>query len=566
MTTTARSTMTIGDYLLRRIREAGAAHIFGVPGDYNLELLQQLDEDDTLTWVGTCNELNAAYAADGYARINGIGALIVTHGVGATSAICGVAGAYSEHLPVICVCGSIPRKATDRGLMMHHTLGDRSQNNFLRAYAEVTVAQAQITPRNAAVEIDRLILTAWQEKLPVYLELPSDVAYLDIEAPIAPLEFVSPPSDRERLKSCSSAIVDLLSSAAAPAIFFDTDAGRFDLVDEIIELSEKLQLPIAATSPCKGMVDESFPFFVGVYGGAMSTPEVLKAIEGSDCLLAIAVRRTDGTSGFFSDSLPEVTIQARSYSVDIGDQNYQAVTLKEVLRTVIDMVSPVVDRGAPVHPSGRVAPAEPSAGRLTQANFWEVVQGFLQEGDVLIAENGTSMIAAGALRLPPNTTYVAAAVWGSIGYTLGSLLGTLFAAPERRQILFIGDGSFQLSAQELSTMLRHDLKPVIFLLNNAGYTIERAVLGKTAGYNDVANWAYAELPRVLCPGTSARSFVVETVDELKAALDTTHDGLLFIEAALPANDMPSALLTMGHAWGEFNYGQRGPQQGDALRL
>jgi len=130
--------MKIGDFLLRRLEEAGVRHLFGVPGDYNLALLQQLQDTGTLKWIGTCSELNASYAADGYARLNGLGALLVTNGVGALSAINGVAGSYSEHVPVICICGSIPLRSIDRGLGMHHTMADGTWDHFLGAYAQVT--------------------------------------------------------------------------------------------------------------------------------------------------------------------------------------------------------------------------------------------------------------------------------------------------------------------------------------------------------------------------------------------------------------------------------------------
>src|SRR5580693_1075427 len=100
--------MKIGDFLLRRLEEAGLRHLFGVPGDYNLALLQQLHDTGTLKWIGTCTELNSSYAADGYARLNGLSALLVTNGVAPLSAINGVAGSYSEHVPVICISGSTP--------------------------------------------------------------------------------------------------------------------------------------------------------------------------------------------------------------------------------------------------------------------------------------------------------------------------------------------------------------------------------------------------------------------------------------------------------------------------
>src|SRR5262249_22795446 len=217
----------IGDFLLRRLEEAGVRHLFGVPGDYNLELMQQLEDRREPAWVGNCNELNASYATDAYARINGIGALIVTHGVGALSAINGIAGAFSEHVPVICISGSIPLRAIQRGDLMHHTLADREKGDFCRMFAEVTAAQTRLTPENAAAEIDRLLLTAWRRKLPVYLELPSDISYLEIEVPDRPIKLEMIPSDQENLKACTEMILERLKTAKSPAFLLDLDAGRF---------------------------------------------------------------------------------------------------------------------------------------------------------------------------------------------------------------------------------------------------------------------------------------------------------------------------------------------------
>src|SRR5215510_3892298 len=263
---------SIGDFLLRRLEEAGIRHIFGVPGDYNLELMQQLEERGAPAWVGNCNELNGSYATDAYARINGIGALIVTHGVGALSAINGIAGAYSEHVPVICISGSIPLQAIQRGDLMHHTLADREKGNFCRMFAEVTCTQAQLTPENAVVEIDRVILTAWRRKLPVYLELPSDISYLEIEVPERPLKLEMIPSEQENLKACSEMILERLNAAKSPAFLLDLDAIRFGVAGEIMELTERFRMQVATLNCAKGAVAESSPQFVGTYAGIASAP------------------------------------------------------------------------------------------------------------------------------------------------------------------------------------------------------------------------------------------------------------------------------------------------------
>jgi indolepyruvate decarboxylase len=560
-------TMTVGEFLLRRIREAGVRQAFGVPGDYNLELLQQLEDTGTLEWVGTCNELNASYAADGYARLNGLAALIVTNAVGALSAINGVAGSYSEHVPVICICGSIPFRSMERGLGMHHTMADGTWDRFLGAYAHVTAAQARLTPDNAVTEIDRLILTACRDKLPVYMELPSDIAYLDIEVPAAPLMVAEPPSDPERLRSCTAAIADRLSQARSPAILVDLDADRFGAAGEVMGLAEKLQLPVAVVATAKGVIDETFPYYVGLYNGKGSQPHAREAIETSDCLLSIGYRPVDLTTGDFTASLPANVIHARGHSVDIGEDNYQAVMLKELLRGVIDAVPQVTSRAmrqsAP--PTAATGDHGDGSAKLTQAAYWEAVQGYIRAGDVLVVEDGTSYASFG-LQLPPDCTVVSQVIWGSIGYSVGSLLGTLTAAPERRHLLFVGDGSFQLTAQEVSTMLRHDCKPVIFLINNAGYTIERCWLGKTARYNDVANWAYADLPKVFRPDTTARSFVVKTVGDLEKALTAPNDTLVFIEAIMDPFDAPAAVINSGNNGADLDYGPRGPQHRDNMLI
>jgi indolepyruvate decarboxylase len=556
------SMMSVGEFLLRRLREAGIEHAFGVPGDYNLELLQQMEDTGTLTWIGACNELNASYAADGYARLNGLSALIVTNAVGALSAINGIAGSYSEHVPVVCICGSIPLKSIERGRGMHHTMADGTWDRFIDAFARVTAAQARITPHNAVTEIDRLITTAWHDKLPVYMELPSDIAYLDIEVPTAPLTLAEPPSDPERLRSCAAAITGRLARATSPAILVDSDVDRLGAAAEVMGLAEKIQAPVAVISTAKAVIDETFHRYVGLYNGKASQPGVQEAIEQSDCLLSIGYRLIDLTSGDFTASLPASTINLRGHSADVGEDNYQAVTLKEVLRAVIDTVPQVTNRGtrrfaaaaAPMMGNGHAN----GSAKLTQAAYWQAIQGYIRSGDVLIAEDGTSYASFG-LQLPPNCTFVSQPIWGSIGYTVPSLLGTLTAAPHRRHLLFVGDGSFQLTAQELSTMLRHDYKPVIFLINNGGYTIERCWLGKTSHFNDVADWSYADLPKVFNKNTPAQSFVVKTIAELERALSAPNDRLIFIESVMDPFDAPVPVINSGNNGADIDYGPRGPQ-------
>lgn len=549
---------SIGNFLLRRLQEAGIKHIFGVPGDYNLEFMQQLEDRKDPAWIGTCNELNGAYAADGYARLAGLSALVVTNGVGALSAINGIAGSYSEHVPVICVCGSLPIRSFERGEMMHHTLADGGRGTFFRILSEVTAAQADLTVENAVAEIDRLILTAWRRKLPVYLELPSDIAYIEIDTPDEPLRLTAAPSNPERLKACTDAIMKRLRDAKSPALLLDLDADRFGVLERIARLAERLQAPAAALNTCKAAFDESSPLFAGIYLGMGSEPATRAAIENSDCLITFGRRRVDSTSGFFSDVIAETAVHLNPFSANMGKDNYQGVAMAEVLDIVLRDAPARLVKSTKAPGTKVAAPAAPSAP-LTQKAYWQAMQGFLRPGDVIVAEDGTSNTGATELRLPSGCSFVTQALWGSIGYTMGALLGTLLAAPERRHILFIGDGSFQLTAQELSTILRHGLKPYIFLINNRGYTIERTIMGRHARYNDVADWHYADLPRVFCKESTAECYTVSTSHELQEVLDAPHTGLVFVEALMDPDDSPVSLIRAGHAFADSDFGPTGPQ-------
>jgi indolepyruvate decarboxylase len=550
---------SIGNFLLRRLQEAGIRHIFGVPGDYNLELMQQLEDRREPAWIGNCNELNASYATDAYARINGLGALIVTHGVGALSAINGIAGAYSEHVPVICICGSIPLRAIQRGELMHHTLADREKGNFCRMFAEVTAAQARLAPENAVAEIDRLIMMAWRRKLPVYLELPSDIAYLEIDAPDRPIKLEMIPSDQENLKACRELILERLNAAKSPAFLLDLDASRFCVSGQIMELAERFQMRVATLNCAKGAVPESSPHFAGTYAGIGSSPATREAIEGSDCLLTVGFRRVESTTGFFTDKLPASAIHLNSSYVDTADKNYQGVYLAELLQSIVASSSGIVTKKQPARPSRQPSFA-PSNDPLTQDAYWHAMQSFLRPGDVIVVEDGTSSAGFGRLTLPEDCIHISGAfVWCSIGYATGALLGAILASPGRRHILLTGEGSLQMTAQEISTVMRHDLEPFIFVNQNSGYTVERAVLGKDAKYNDTANWRYSELPNVFSRDKKAETYVVHTSNELQKVLDSPHSGMVFVECVMDKYDAPVDLIVGGHAIADTDYGARGPQ-------
>jgi indolepyruvate decarboxylase len=276
--------LSIGEYLLARLLECGIDTLFGVPGDFNLALLEQVEATPSLQWVGNCNELNAAYAADGYARIKGAACLIVTYGVGDLSALNGIAGSFAEHVPVICISGIPPMHALRQRSLLHHTSGTGNFEDVISCLAQFTIAQARLTPLNAATEIDRVITTAMREKLPVYVQIPSDITHIEINAPMAPLNW-SVSGDRVRTGRAIERIAARIDRAERPALLVDADAQRFGQGRLICELGESAGIAFATMSSGRSILDEQHPLYRGIYAGGASAPETVAAIEASDCLL-----------------------------------------------------------------------------------------------------------------------------------------------------------------------------------------------------------------------------------------------------------------------------------------
>jgi indolepyruvate decarboxylase len=542
----------VGEFLLRRLHEVGLTHLFGVAGDFNLEFLEQLENFRELQWVGCCNELNAAYAADGYARTLGLSCLVTTYGVGELSALCGIAGAFSEHLSVVSIVGSPPLSEVERRSLLHHTAGDGDFDNMLACGREFSVAQARLLPHNAVTEIDRCLRACILQKKPVYLQLPSDIAYLRIRTPTEPLK-ISFESDQQMLKEFAKAAAQRIETAASVAILLDADVARYGQAEKVRSLAAKLSCPIAVMGTAKGVIDETDPAYLGVYSGRFSEPETKLAIESADCLIQLSVRFIDSTTDSFTEHIhPErsIKIDALDGHVDVDD--FQGIWMGDMLASLL---ATVASRPARERPRKSVPPRIASPSKLSQAWFWQRMAAFVQPDDIVVAENGTSLSGVTAMPLPTRTQVICQALWGAIGYSLPAAFGSLMAAPHRRHVLFIGDGSFQLTVQELSSVLRHHLKPIIFLINNDGYTVERLILGRASSYNDIQPWNYAALCGVFAAGADFDSRCVSSVGQLEEALQAAGaaNSCIFIEVMMDRMDAPEALRKLGAAYAKQDY-------------
>ncbi|MDF5726469.1 MAG: alpha-keto acid decarboxylase family protein [Rhizonema sp. PD38] len=544
---------TIGDYLVLRLKQIGIQHIFGVPGDYNMEFLDHIVNQEGVELVTTCNELNASYAADGYGRINGIAALITTFGVGELSAINGIAGSYAEHVPVVAITGAPSIKIQSSGALVHHTLGTGDFSLFAQMYEKVTAAQAYLTAENATAEIDRVLGVCLLKKLPVYISLPMDVASTVVAAPSDPFTppvFKSAPAT---LALAVDASVSLLDNAKKPVILADVGVDRYHLQEELRSLLATTGYPYATLTMGKGLLEETHPQFIGIYNGAIGEDYVRRRIEDADCVLSIGVIMSDFNTGKFSAKLdPKRTIEVHGQYLKVTSALYNNVAMHDFLLALSKRLLPRDVKTLDLKPKkdnldvGFTTPFQPnSTGAITQKRFWYRLADFLTEKDIVVAETGISLFGSATIPLPKGTTFIGQVLWGSIGYSVGAALGCAITSLQRRTILLVGDGSFQMTAQELSTMLRYNLKPIIFLINNDGYTIERDIHGATQPYNDIQPWSYHKLHEVFAH--NGWGIKVSTESELESALqqaEQNREKLAFIEVVMDKMDSPEILLKL----------------------
>ncbi|EFQ9158550.1 alpha-keto acid decarboxylase family protein [Salmonella enterica] len=538
---------TVADYLLDRLAGCGIGHLFGVPGDYNLQFLDHVIDHPTLRWVGCANELNAAYAADGYARMSGAGALLTTFGVGELSAINGIAGSYAEYVPVLHIVGAPCSAAQQRGELMHHTLGDGDFRHFYRMSQAISVASAILDEQNACFEIERVLGEMLAARRPGYIMLPADVAK---KTAIPPTEALALPvheaqsgvetAFRYHARQC-------LMNSRRIALLADFLAGRFGLRPLLQRWMAETPIAHATLLMGKGLFDEQHPNFVGTYSAGASSKEVRQAIEDADRVICVGTRFVDTLTAGFTQQLPaERTLEIQPYASRIGETWFN-LPMAQAVSTLRELCLECASAPPPTRSAGQ--PVRIDKGELTQESFWQTLQQYLKPGDIVLVDQGTAAFGAAALSLPDGAEVVVQPLWGSIGYSLPAAFGAQTACPDRRVILIIGDGAAQLTIQEMGSMLRDGQAPVILLLNNDGYTVERAIHGAAQRYNDIASWNWTQIPPALNAAQQAECWRVTQAIQLAEVLErlARPQRLSFIEVMLPKADLPELLRTVTRA-------------------
>jgi indolepyruvate decarboxylase len=537
---TMRST-TVIDYIVQRLADEGITHCFGVPGDYAFPVCDAVERSAKVRWIGCSNELNASYAADGYARVRGAAMLSTTYAVGELSALNGVMGAKAERSLVFHVVGMPSFQNQRLRKIMHHTLGDGVFGNFIDISAQAACCHAVINPDNCMMEMERMIAEARRNNQPAYIVVPSDYAL----AAVTPTE-VRPAmlnSNAAALKRAVAAIAERLRCAKSVVALPAFTLSRRRLQKEARQAIEALGCLFVTTTMEKCIIDESHPQFAGMYAGALSAEKTRQIVEDAELVLDLGgISLNDETTMGFSGRLDSARFVSIGLNdVRIGEQVFGNVRLADMLAALEKLKSPALPYRRTRERTPRVTGN--SSDKITMDVLYSRYAAFIRPGDSVVLESGSPSFGISPMMLADDVQVHIQMLWGSIGWATGAAFGIALADPDRRTILITGEGSHQLTANEIGNMGRFGANPIIFVLNNDGYLVERALeLNPDWSYNDLSKWRYADLPWTLgCADWVAAR--VETVGELDAAMKApreTNSGA-YIEVIGGRMDMPRGL-------------------------
>jgi indolepyruvate decarboxylase len=547
-------TSTVATYLATRLRDIGISHVFTIPGDYCAPFLDAMDSLHGITRVPNINELGCGYAADGYARLRGVGAACVQYGVGTFSLLNTVAGSFVEFVPVAIISSS--PGASDRlleqkqNILFHHSTGDLRADQTV--FESVTVASVVIVdPCSAPSEIDRALTLMLTHRRPVYIEVIKSVWSQPCPPPTGSLKPMPPCSDTAALQKAVAATYDAMAKAERPVFLLGIELQRFGLQAWAQQIVDTTRIPFTTTSLAKTVLDESQPLFAGTYAGPASVPSTNDLVTASDCVIALGTIITDDYLGLMAASYSTM-IRVSHGETRVGITYFPAVSLADFLPALLTHLKahPLADR--PPVPAAPVIAAPPPDAPLTFERFFNVAGAFLTSAPardrfVTILGESTSLYVFGNLFGLPANSFVSQAAWGSLGHETGSALGVALATG-KRPLVVAGDGGFMMVCQEISSLVRAGVDAVIFVMSNRGYAIEQAFVdldafkpgGHFAPYDDLPAWDYAALAAAF----GAHALRVERVDELLnllAELPGRSGGPLLVEVVIPKQDLPPQL-------------------------
>ena len=530
--------MNTVEYIINKLEEIGVNDFFGVPGDYNFNIIEAIENHSNTKWIGCTNELNAGYAADGYARVKGYGAFVTTYGVGELSALNAMAGSAAENIPVVHIVGLPSTKNMEEKHLLHHNFQQIDYKKFLRIYENITGASAILMRDNAKIEIDRAFKTLINEKKPVYLAIPADVVNMEISDRYVSYESTS---DKDNLSEAAQRIATRINESKNPVVLGDILIKRFDAKIEYREFVSKLEAPTTNFLMGTNIIDMDLKNYVGGYYADFKNPIAQNSLEKTDCLIAVGAIYSDINSYGFN--LPyKINDHIAIYGdyVYVMGRRYDNVRMPELLEEITKLVDKRTEKIN--KPNIGYKAIDITDEPLNSEYIYTRLQEFIKENDIVIAETGCVPIGIAQMKFPSSVEVESQILWGSIGWATPAAMGACAAKPSARVILVTGEGAHQMTAMEIGNIIRQGLKPIFIVINNEGYTIERA-LSKDPDlkYNDIVQLNYSKFARTFEGDIWAAK--VYTMDDFDKALKITQimNKMCYIEICVDKTDMPKLI-------------------------
>jgi TPP-dependent 2-oxoacid decarboxylase len=545
----------VSSFLIKRLYDHGVRHIFGVPGDFVLGFYQQLMQSNKLKIINTCDEQGAAFAADAYARINGLGVVCVTYCVGGLKVVNATAQAFAEKSPLVVISGAPGINERIKNPLLHHKVRDFDTQQ--RIFEHMTVDSIMLdNPRTAGKDIDRVLSSAIRYKRPVYIELPRD----KILTPIYQEQYSETTkeeyeTDIDSMQEALEEATAMINSSKQPVIISGVEIHRFGLQNKLLQLADKTNIPVVSTVLSKSVISEDHPSYIGLYEGAMGHESVRKYVESSDCLILLGALMTDIDFSITPTPIDQSkSIYVTSEKLSIKHHNFENVLLQDFLTGLIQAPLAIKDfmfvgkRGNMKKKNNKHFSATKNQ-KITVKRLFERINFSITDNTIVIADVGDSLFGALDLTIHGQTDFLCPAYYASMGFAVPAAIGAQLANLTLRPIVIVGDGAFQMTGMEISTICRFALNPIIIVLNNNGYGTERPMLD--GPFNDILPWNYYLIPDIIGHG---KGFVVQTEDKLEQALSAAENTypkeLCILDVRLDIHDASPALQRLTQTLGK----------------
>ncbi|TJV18017.1 thiamine pyrophosphate-dependent enzyme [Mesorhizobium sp.] len=567
---------TVANYIIDRLKEQKADALFGVPSVYCADLYDAAESTAGFSAIVTSSDLEAGYAADGYARIRGLAAVAVSYGVGTLSLVNAIAGAFVERSPVVVINGGpSERNISDQastGVVYSHSMG--RAHTDLDVFRPVTAFCERATTLAAVpAKIDQAISTAITRKLPVYLEIPQGVLASACAPPAGKLNLTVPAGVAAK---SAKAIVQAIKAAKAPVLIVGVEVQRYGMATTMLSVIDKLKIPWATTLLERTVLLEAHPQFIGVFNGEKAPSPLKTAISGADLIVSLGA--------VFGSGHASIMIPQHKKTIRVWDGNIysfggaaEQLSFTELLaqldkNTMMETGQPTAPQSGPYRvreqgeaawdgdrdlvPQPPRAPSEPApviasaANGMTYDDLFRVVEQLvgLDPSYLTIADTFLGIYPAARIQMSGQDCFMASAIWASIGHSVAAAVGAAIAK-RKRPFVICGDGGFQMTAQSLSTMARLKLNVIVLIVENGLYGYEQYLLDRRY-YSDpkhdplpfsvISRWDYLELARGM---GIAQVATANNMPELKAAITAAkaQPGPAVIQAIVQSRSLPAGL-------------------------